>query len=74
MKTRLPKEDETIWKLYVDKALNKHTKVAKIVLKSLDGVFIKYTLRLAFQITNNVAEYETLKKGLNLAKEMKQKD
>lgn len=43
----------------------------KIVLKMPNKVTIEYALRLVFKVTNNVAKYEVLIKGLGLARRMK---
>ena len=41
-----------------------------IILKSLEGDKLKYAAHLQYQTTNNEAEYETLLKGLELAKSL----
>lgn len=64
-------DNETKWRLYIDRVSCKGTRGAGIVLKGPNTIIIKYTLRLVFKSTNNVAEYKTLIKGLDLAKEMK---
>ncbi|GMH28697.1 hypothetical protein Nepgr_030540 [Nepenthes gracilis] len=42
---------------------------AGIILRTLDGSEIKYSLVSEFRITNNVTKYEALLMGLRLAKE-----
>ena len=41
-----------------------------IILKSSEGDKLKYAAHLQYQTTNNEAEYETLLKGLELAKSL----
>ena len=54
-------------------ATSKHGKGVGILLKSpLDHVF-KFAYRLEFEATNNVAEYEALLLGLELARDIKVK-
>ena len=42
-------------------------------MQSLEGDRLKYKVRLQYQITNNEVEYETLLKGLELAKSIEAK-
>ena len=42
-----------------------------VILKSPEGDKLRYTARLQYQTTNNEAEYETLFKGLELAKSLR---
>jgi len=44
-----------------------------VVLQSLEGDKLKHKVRLQYQTTNNEVEYETLLKGLELAKSMEAK-
>ena len=41
-----------------------------VILKSLEWDKLKYATRLQYQTTNNEFEYETLLKGLELAKSL----
>ena len=43
---------------------------AGVVLKSPKGDKLSYVLRIHFNATNNVAEYEDLLHGLHMAKEL----
>ena len=57
--------------MYFDGAASRHGKGAGIVLKSpLDHIF-KFSYRLEFEATNNVAEYEAILLGLELEKSLK---
>ena len=62
--------DLPIWRLSVDGAANAQGSRAGLILTSLEGIDIKYTLRLEFQASNNEAEYEAVIAGLNLAHSM----
>ena len=42
-----------------------------VILKSPEGDKLRYAARLQYQTTNNEAEYETLFKGLELAKSLR---
>ena len=44
--------------------------VAGVVLESPKGDQLQYVLQIHFTATNNVAEYEALLHGLQIAKEM----
>ena len=44
-----------------------------MVLQSPEGDKLKYKIRLQYQATNNEVEYETLLKGLELAKSVEAK-
>ncbi|GMG98304.1 hypothetical protein Nepgr_000144 [Nepenthes gracilis] len=57
------------WTLQVDGSFTDSGSGAGVILTTPDGFEIKYSLKLDFQATNNVAEYETLPAGLRLAKE-----
>lgn len=62
---------ELEWMSHIDGASDKKNKGARIILKKSDEVTIEYALKLEFKIINNIEEYETLIKGLDLAKGMK---
>ena len=57
-----------VWTLYTDGAWGHLGTGASIVLISPSGLRTKYTARLHFKATNNIAEYEGLILGLNKAK------
>jgi ribonuclease HI len=59
-----------VWKLYVDGSSNKQCSGAGIILISPDESIYEYALKFNFKATNNVAEYEALIAGLQLAKEL----
>ncbi|GMH23142.1 hypothetical protein Nepgr_024985 [Nepenthes gracilis] len=57
------------WTLHVDGLSTDSGSGARVVLTTPDGSEVKYSLKLDFSATNNVAEYETLLAGLRLAKQ-----
>ena len=59
--------DLAIWRLSIDGATNAQGSGAGLILTSSEGIDIEYTLRFGFQASNNEAEYEVVKAGLNLA-------
>lgn len=59
--------------MYIDKASYKGVRGVGVILKGLDGVIIKYVLRVAFNVTNNMVEYEKSTKGLDLVRKIKPK-
>ncbi|MCI38870.1 gag-pol polyprotein, partial [Trifolium medium] len=58
------------WTLSVDGSSNLRRSGAGVVLEGPDGVLIEQSLRFAFKVSNNQAEYEALIAGMKLAKEM----
>ena len=40
---------------------------AEVVIRSLEGTEVSYTVKFEFQLTNNQAEYESFITGLRLA-------
>ena len=54
----------------MDGAANAQGSGAGLILTSLDGIDVEYTLRLGFQTSNNEAEYEAVIARLNLAHSM----
>ena len=56
------------WSIHTDGSSNKQAGGVGIVLLSLEGDMVKYTVRLDFPTTNNEAEYEALVAGLDFAK------
>jgi len=62
-----------VWYMYFDGASSRYGKGAGIVLKSPLGHIFKFAYRLEFEATNNVAEYEAILLGLELAKALRVK-
>ncbi|XP_028058479.1 uncharacterized protein LOC114262317 [Camellia sinensis] len=60
-----------MWKLFVDRAANRHGVELGIVLTSPDGLIIEQAITLGFPTSNNEAEYEALLAGLRSALRMK---
>lgn len=58
------------WNLYVDGSSNKKYSGADIIISSPDESIYEYPLRFDFPASNNVAEYEALIAGLQLAREL----
>lgn len=56
------------WTLHVDGALGTESQEAGFVLKGLAGMKVLKEITFSFSITNDVAEYEALISGLELAK------
>ncbi|CAL9024426.1 unnamed protein product, partial [Prunus brigantina] len=63
--------DKAQWELYVDGSSNQAGAGVGIVLSSPEGVDLEYSVRLDFLASNNVAEYESLVLGLQLARTLK---
>ena len=61
-------EDSKKWVIHVDGSSTQYTGGIGVVLQSPEGDKLKYKIRLQYQLTNNEVEYETLLKGLELAK------
>ena len=59
--------DLPTWKLSVNGASNAQGSGAGLILTSPEGIDIEYALRFGFHTSNNEAEYEAVKVGLNLA-------
>lgn len=57
--------------MHIDRASSKNIKGLGIVLKGPDGVTIEHAMKLEFKVTNNMAKYLALIKGLDLAKGIK---
>ena len=58
----------TPWKVQIDGSSNKCAEGIKMVLQSPKGDIIECFVRLQFPTTNNEVEYETILRGLNLAR------
>ena len=56
------------WIIHVDGSSTHHAGGIRVVLQSPEGDKLTYKVRLQYQATNNEVEYETLLKGLELAK------
>ena len=62
---------DTTWLLHVDGSSSKQGSGVGICLISPTGEVLEQSFRLNFKATNNVAEYEALVAGLNLARGLK---
>jgi len=58
-----------IWEMFFNGACTKETAGAGVVLVSPQQETIQLSLKLIFQVTNNIAEYEALLLGLHAAKD-----
>lgn len=56
--------------LFFDGASKTKISGARLVLQSLDGFIVEYTIKLDYPIINNEAEYEALITGLGLARNL----
>ena len=63
-------ESNKTWVVHVDVSSTLHAGGIGVVLKSPEADTLKCKVRLHYQTTNNEAEYETLLKGLELAKSL----
>ena len=61
-------EDSKKWVVHVNGSSTQNAGGIGVVLQSPEGDRLKHKVRLQYQTTNNEAEYETLLKGLELAK------
>ena len=64
------REDDKTWVVHVDGSSTLHAGGIGVVLKSPEADTLKRKMRLHYPTTNNEAEYETLLKGLELAKSL----
>jgi ribonuclease HI len=64
------KTSNKAWKMNFDGAHSRSGKGARIVLKSPTRKTYNFAFRIEFDATNNVAEYEALLLGLEIAKDM----
>ena len=64
----------SIWKLFVDGLVKALAAWAGVVLKDPEGFSYEYALKLQFQVTHNVIEYEAMLIGLQLAHTMEAKE
>src|SRR3954469_3222138 len=65
-----PTPDSTHWRMHFDGSKMRTGLGADVVLTSPKGDTLKYALQIHFAASNNVAEYEALIHGLQLAKEL----
>ena len=65
------KDEVRKWVVNVDGSSTLYAGGIGVILKSPEGDKLKYATHLQYQITNNEAEYETLLKGLELAKSLR---
>lgn len=68
MESRL--QHEFIWNLFIDEASIYVGSGAGILLKRPDRFKVCYALRFGFPTSNNIAEYEALLNGMQIALEM----
>ena len=61
------------WIIHMDGSSTQHAGGIGVVLQSPKGDRLTYKVRLQYQTTNNEVEYETLLKGLELAKSIEAK-
>ena len=59
-----------LWRMNFDAAYSRTGKGAGVVIISPEGKVFNFAFRLEFEATNNVAEYETLLLGIEIAKDM----
>ena len=62
--------DSNYWRMHFDGSRVKDGLGAGVVLTSPQGRKLKYVLQIHFAASNNVAEYEALIHGINVAKEI----
>jgi len=67
---QLEEEVNFRWVLSVDGSSNQQGSGAGVILERPNGLLIEQALRFSFKASNNQAEYETLKAGMLLAKEI----
>lgn len=61
------------WVVYVDRSSNDARSGVGMVLESSDRLISEYALRFGFKASNNVAEYEAMIAGINMAKAVGEK-
>ena len=59
-----------LWRMNFDGAYSREGKGARMVIVSPEGKVFNFAFRLEFEATNNVAEYEALLLGIEIAKDM----
>jgi len=66
----MEKEGTQAWDMFFDGACSKETAGARVVLVSPKQESTHMSFKLTFQVTNNIAEYEAVILGLNVAKDI----
>ena len=64
------KASASCWKLYVDGSSSQEGSGAGLLLESPEGQELNYSLKFDFKASNNMAEYEALIAGLQLARKL----
>lgn len=67
---KIEEKTDEIWTMKVDRSVEKASCGVGIVLKNTEGLQLEHAIHFNFQTTNNVAGYEALLAGLDLAKEL----
>ena len=62
------------WKMYFDGAVNQYRNGIRILLITLEGSHIPSVTKLNFELTNNMAEYETCIAGMEAPRELEVKE
>ena len=62
--------DQEYWTMYFNGSLMKKGASVGLVFVSPLGVRMRYTIRIHFPVSNNMAEYEVLINGLRIAIEL----
>ena len=60
-----------LWRMNFDGAYSRTGKGVGVVIISPEGKVFNFAFRLEFEVTNNVAEYEALLLGIEIAKDMR---
>lgn len=68
--SKIEEEEEEMWSMKVDGSIGKSGCEAGIVLENKEELQLEHVVHFDFQATNNVAEYEALVAGLEIAKEL----
>ena len=61
-------KESDIWSVYIDRSSAHENVRTRILLMGPGNEEFKYSIKFTFPITNNVAEYEALLAGLQLAR------
>ncbi|CAA0837914.1 Polynucleotidyl transferase- ribonuclease H-like superfamily protein, partial [Striga hermonthica] len=65
--TKESEESEGVWQVFADGSVSRAGGGLGIVLMSPKGDILEFAIKVAYQISNNEAEYEAVIKGLKLA-------
>ena len=60
--------------MYFDRAINQYRNVTGILLNTLEGSHIPLAVRLKFEVTNNMAEYEACIVEMEALQELRVKE